>query len=139
MEIFGPGRVTVSLSVDQDIASCKWPSSLATPSQYRLEGTSAQRFPCGGCHFHYSFRQKEKARDDFMSSPSTVLDHVYNRDANSCKSPFVFEHSTKKRAMCLGLQSLGHIHTLHTLFIQFKAYLTFAATQYQLLIFKYRL
>lgn len=76
-EIFRPGHMTVSLSVNEDIPACKWPSSLNSPPGYSLQGTSAQHFPCGGCIFHYSMQAEDKGKG-LLGSPSTVLDSIFS-------------------------------------------------------------
>ena len=77
VEIFRPGRITVSLSVNADVPACTWGHNLSTPSGYSVQGTTSQHFACGGCIFHYSLACTHKA-DGLPSSPSTVLDSIFS-------------------------------------------------------------
>jgi hypothetical protein len=79
VEIFRPGRVTVSLSVDQDSPGCTWTQALVSPSGYTMEGTTFQHFACGGCLYHYCFQQQRAGRKGVgMDTPSTVLDGLFS-------------------------------------------------------------
>lgn len=76
-EIFRPGRITVSLSVNEDLPTCKWVEHLRAPRGYSMQGNAAQRFGCGGCVFHYNLALAEKAGDALPNSPSTVLENIF--------------------------------------------------------------
>lgn len=77
-EIFGPGRLTVSLSVDEDLPACNWVERLAPPDGYTMQGSMVQRFNCGGCVVHYNLMRSDNTSGPgaLPSSPSTVLDTV---------------------------------------------------------------
>ena len=67
----------MSLSVNVDVPACTWGHTLSTPSGYSVQGTTSQRFACGGCIFHYSLVCINKA-DGLPTSPSTVLDSIFS-------------------------------------------------------------
>jgi len=79
VEIFRPGRVTVSLSVDRDIPGCTWTQALLPPGGYAMEGTTFQHFACGGCLYHYCFQQQRGpgGKGAGTDTPSTVLDGLF--------------------------------------------------------------
>jgi hypothetical protein len=88
VEIFRPGRVTVSLSADQDTPGCTWTKALLTPSGYAMVGTTFQHFACGGCLYHYCFQQPmASGKGSGMDTPSTVLDALFSSVSLAGKGP----------------------------------------------------
>lgn len=87
MEVFAPGRVTVSLSVNEDVPACGWAQSLAAPPGYKLAGSASARFDCGGCVHHYSLAASGKP-DDLPGSPATVLDNIMSTMSLTGMAPF---------------------------------------------------
>lgn len=83
-DIFRPGCMTVSLSIDADLGACEWLEHLTPPAGYSLQGSAAQHFKCGGCVVHYNLCLVDKGRGALPGSPSTVLDNVFGSLAGAC-------------------------------------------------------
>ena len=84
VEIFKPGRVTVSLSVDEDLPACTWVKHLLTPQGYSVQGSMVQRFGCGGCVVHYNLLHNDKDSGALARFPAALPQSLMP----SCSAPW---------------------------------------------------
>ncbi|KAK9814356.1 hypothetical protein WJX72_004436 [[Myrmecia] bisecta] len=71
-DIFCPGQLTVSMSVDVNQPYCQWGSSLGLPEGYSFTGSTCQYFNCSGRTAFFNLARGKDA-DVAPGSPSTVL------------------------------------------------------------------
>lgn len=61
VQIFNPGKLTVSLTVDTSLPCCIWGESVRTPDDYTCHASCKQSFCCGGRTSFYSLAKQTKA------------------------------------------------------------------------------